>query len=583
MSESGKAHEDARPVDASAVDATAGDARSSEAPEADASAGDARARDAREGGAPTRELPSDASAWAPFALPVFRRLWGVSLVANLCLWMNDVAAAWMMTSLSASPVMVALVQTASTLPVFLLGLPSGAMADIVDRRRYLLVTQFWAAGAATLLGVAVVSDVINPTLLLVLVFANGLGLAMRWPVYAAIVPELVPRVQLPAAMALNGVAMNASRIVGPIIAGILIAGAGTQWVFVLNAALSLLSGLALLGWRRERKTSALPGERFLGAIRVGAQYVRQSARMHTVLLRVSLFFAQSAALAGLLPLIARQMPGGSAQTYTVLLAALGVGAILSAFFLPRWRAAYSRDVLIRYGTWAHAASIVVVAFAPNVWVAVPALVVAGLAFLAVANTLAVAAQMSLPDWVRARGMSVYQMALMGGSALGAALWGQVATVTDVRTSLLVAALAGPAVLWFTRSRHLEDGPVEDLTPAQTVKAPVAQWEFDPNDGPVLTTVEYRIDPARADEFRAVMEETRRRRLSRGALSWELFRDTSDPGRFVEYMVDDSWTEHLRRFERLTAFDEALRDRRHTFHLGEEPPVIRRSIADAERR
>jgi len=524
-------------------------------------------------------VASSSAAWAPLFLPVFRRLWGVSLVANVCLWMNDVAAAWMMTALSASPVMVALVQTASTMPVFLLGLPSGALADIVDRRRYLMVTQFWASGAAALLGLAVLSGAINPTLLLVLVFANGVGLAMRWPVYSAVVSELVPRQQLPAAMALNGVAMNASRIVGPIIAGALIAGAGSEWVFVLNALLSLVTGAALFGWKRERRTSALPGEQFLGAIRVGAQYVRQSQRMRTVLLRVTLFFAQSAALVSMLPLIARAMPGGSAGTYTVLLATIGAGAIASAFFLPRWRATYPPDELIRRGTWAHAGALLVAAFAPNVWVALPAMAVAGLAFLTVANTIAVSAQLSLPDWVRARGMSVYQMALMGGSALGAALWGQVATLTSVRASLVIAAVAGVAALWVTRRRGIEDAPIEDLSPARGLKAPVATWEFDPADGPVLTTIEYRIDPVRADEFRAVMEETRRRRLSRGALSWELFRDTTDPGRFVEYMLDESWTEHLRRFERLSAFDEALRDRRLAFHLGEEPPVIRRSIAD----
>ena len=522
------------------------------------------------------------AAWAPLALPVFRRLWIVLTIANTCMWMNDVAAAWMMTSLTDSTVMIALVQTASTLPVFLLGLPSGALADILDRRRYLMFTQFWVAGSATLLCLAILAEAISPPLLLILVFANGLGLAMRWPVYSAIIPEVVPRNQLAASMALNGVAMNASRIIGPIVAGLLIASAGTAWVFVLNAGLSIVSGLAILAWRRERKASALPGERFVGAIRVGAQYVRQSARMHTVLLRVSVFFAQAAGLVALLPVIARKMHGGSAGTFTVLLAAMGAGAILSAFFLPRWRATHAHDDLIRRGSWGQAVAMVVVGFAPNVWVALPAMVVAGVSFLTVANTLAVAAQMSLPDWVRARGMSVYQMALMGGSAIGAAVWGQVASLTDVHTSLVIAALAGTTTLWLTRGRRIEETPVEELTPAKNVRAPVASWDFDPDDGPVLTTIEYRIDPARADAFRAVMEETRRRRLSRGALSWELFRDTTDPGRFVEYMVDDSWTEHLRRFERVTAADEALRDRRIAFHVGDEPPLVRRSIADSAR-
>ena len=523
------------------------------------------------------------AALAPLQHRFFRTMWIASLIANVCLWMNDVAAAWMMTSLTDRPVMVALVQTASTLPVFLLGLPSGALADIVDRRRYFMVTQFWVAGSATLLGLAVAMDAINPTLLLVLVFANGLGLAMRWPVYSAIVPELVPRAQLPAAMALNGVAMNASRIVGPIIAGMLIASGGTAWVFALNAVLSVLTGFVILTWRRERKVSALPGEQFLGAIRVGAQYVRQSPRMHTVLLRATLFFAQSAALVALLPLVARAMPNATANTYTMLLASIGVGAIASAFYLPRWRAAFEPDELIRRGTWGHAGCLVLAAVAPNVWIAIPAMAGAGLAFLAVANTIAVSAQMSLPDWVRARGMSVYQMALMGGSALGAALWGQVATLTSVPVSLVIAALTGVAGLWLTRHRRLEHSPVEDLTPAQQLKAPVAGWTFDPSDGPVLTTIEYQIDPGRATEFREVMEQTRRRRLGRGALSWELFRDTADPGRFIEYMLDESWNEHLRRFERMTTVDDELRDRRLAFHIGDEPPRIRRSIADGVER
>lgn len=519
-----------------------------------------------------------SSPWAPLFQPVFRKLWGVWLIANTCMWMNDVAAAWLMTSLTTSPVMVALVQTAATLPVFLLGLPSGAMADIVDRRRFFMVTQFWIAGTASILCLAILSGVINPTLLLVLTFANGIGLAMRWPVYSAIVPELVPRSQLPSALALNGVGMNASRIVGPIIAGMLIASAGTAWVFVLNAVLSVVAGLVVLTWRRESKPSALPGERFLGAIRVGVQYVRQSPRMRTALLHVFLFFAQSTALLALLPLIAMRMPGGSAGTYTLLLASMGAGAILSATLIPRWRRTYSHDDIVRRGSWAQAGTMVVVAFAPNIWIALPAMVVTGIAWLTVANTLSVAAQLSLPDWVRARGMSTYQMALMGGSAIGAALWGQVATLTDVRTSLIVAAVTGTVALWAIRGRRLEDSATEDLTPSHRLKAPVPAWQFDPHDGPVLTTVEYRIDPARESEFRLVMQETQRRRLSRGALSWELFRDTADPGRYIEYMIDESWLEHLRHFDRLTYSDELLRDRRHSLHIGDAPPLVTRSIA-----
>jgi len=521
-----------------------------------------------------------AAAFTPLADPVFRMLWIVWFTANVCMAMNDVAAAWLMSTLTTSPVMVALVQTAATMPVFLLGLPSGALADILDRRRYFVVTQFWVAVTALLLCLAILTDAINPTLLLVLVFLNGIGLAMRWPVYSAIVPGLVSRIQLPAALALNGLAMNASRIIGPVVAGALIAGAGTEWVFIVNVVLSVTAGFLILRWKTVEEPSALPGERFLGAMRVGVQYVRQSAPMRAVLVRVLTFFGQSTALIALLPLVARGMQGGSAGTYTLLFASLGFGAILSVFMLPHMRHRHSRDQLIRDGSVVQAIAMVGAGVAPNVYVAVPVMVVAGMAWLTTANSISVAAQLALPNWVRARGMSTFQVALMGGAGAGAALWGQVAALTSVRASLAIAAVTGVAALWLTRHYRVEGGADDDLTPSQEWKAPVTALPVDPDAGPVMTTIEYRIDPARAAEFREVMRESRSSRLRQGALSWELFRDTKDPGRFLEYFVDESWVEHLRRFDRVTAADVALRARRLSFHLGEQPPVITRCIAES---
>src|SRR5215468_7392672 len=243
---------------------------------------------------------NSASAWAPLRGPVFRMLWCTWLAANVCMWMNDVAAAWMMTSLTTSPALVALVQSASTLPVFLLGLPSGALADILNRRRLLIATQFWVAAMAIVLCLVLFADLMTASLLLVLTFANGIGLAMRWPVYSAIVPQLVPREDLQSAIALNGVAMNSSRVVGPVVAGLMIAGAGSQYVFLINAVLSLIAGYVVLRWRSEEKVSILPGERFVGAMRVGFQYVAQSNSIRAVLLRVAVFFLQSTALLALL-------------------------------------------------------------------------------------------------------------------------------------------------------------------------------------------------------------------------------------------------------------------------------------------
>ena len=518
--------------------------------------------------------PSRVGAFDPLGLPVFRMLWGTWLIANVCMWMNDVAAAWMMTTLTTTPIWVALVQSASTLPVFLLGLPSGALADILDRRRWLIATQFWLAGAAVVLCVASVLDLINAPLLLLLTFANGIGLAMRWPVFAAIVPELVPRAQLPAALGLNGIAMNASRIIGPLLAGALIASAGSVWVFGLNAVLSVASGFVVMRWRREHTPNPLGREKLIGAMRVGVQFVRQSQRMRAVLTRIAIFFLHSTALLALLPLLARGLKGGDAGTFTLLLASMGAGAIVAVLFLPRLRQTYDRDQLVLRGTLAQSVATAVMAFAPNAWIAVPAMLFAGAAWIAVANSLSVSAQLALPDWVRARGMSMYQMAIMGATAFGAAVWGQIATVGTLQTALLIGAVSGILMMALALRYVVDGGGEDDLSPAREGWAQAPAHPA-PGEGRVVITVEYIIDPARAAAFHLVMHQTRRTRLAEGAIGWELLHDIRVPERYVEQIVDASWTEHLRRFNRATAADLALRERRLAFHLGEGPPVVTR--------
>ena len=372
--------------------------------------------------------------------------------------------------------------------------------------------------------------------------------------------------------------MNLSRIVGPLLAGALIASAGSVWVFALNAVLSMLSGFLILRWRHEHRPSPLGQERLLGAMRVGVQFVRQSPRLRAVLLRVSIFFLHSTALLALLPLLARGLRGGDAGTFTLLLACMGAGAIISVLALPRLRQAFGRDHLVGAGTAVQSAATAVMAVAPSAWVAVPAMVCAGMAWITVANSLAVSAQMSLPNWVRARGMATYQMAIMGASALGAALWGQVATVGSMQTALFSAAASG-MLLMLLAVRFVSDRDEKDvdMSPAQT------GWTAQPSGTPhesgrVVTTIEYLVDPQRADAFVDVMQQTRRVRLSEGAIGWELLREIAEPARFVEEIVDESWTEHLRRFHRATAADIELRERRLAFHQGKEPPLVTRYLA-----
>ena len=508
-------------------------------------------------------------------------LWLTWATANACLWMNDVAAAWMMTSLTTKPIWVALVATASTLPVFLLGLPSGALADILDRKRFFLMTQLWVALVAVVLSVTVFTGVITPAILLTLTFANGIGLALRWPVYSAIVPELVPREKLPAALALNGIAMNASRIAGPLIAGALIASFGSAYVFMLNAVLSLGAAWTISRWRRTVQPPPLGPEKLLGAIRVGLQFAGQSSHLKGVLVQISLFFFHSTALLALLPLVARGLDGGGAGTYTSLLAAMGSGAIVAALYMPRLRQLWSRDGLVGRGSLVQSVSMLVVAASPNAWFALPAMFALGTAWITTANALSVSLQMGLPNWVRARCMSMYQMAIMGASALGAATWGQVATVFTVNTSIVVGATSGLATMWLAiwrmKDQRLE-ADLEDLTPTNSFNAPVA--ESPPATGHVQTSVEYVIDPLRADAFRALMQDSRSSRLRHGALAWELLRDVSRAGHYIEQITEASWTEHLRRFERVTAADAALRDRKLAFHIGEQPVRVTRTVIES---
>jgi MFS family permease len=528
---------------------------------------------------PSATRSADERAFAPLADPVFRMLWVAWLTANVCMWMNDVAAAWLMTQLTPDPAWVALVQTASTLPVFLLGLPSGAMADIVDRRRWFMFTQFWVAATAVLLCALAFAGALNAPLLLLLVFVNGIGLALRWPVFAAIVPEVVPRVQLSAALALNGVAMNASRIAGPIVAGAILASLGSPWVFALNALLSVGAAFVIWRWRSVPRASALPGERFVGAMRVGLQYVRQSPRLRVILLRIFVFFLQSTALVALLPLLARQL-GGGAGTYTLMLASMGVGAIVAGLGMVRLRALWTRDRLVTLGTVVHAAATVAAALSDSVWLTVPAMAAAGAAWITSANSLTLAAQFALPDWVRARGMSIYQMALMAGAAGGAALWGQVASRTDLRTGLLASAALALALVLVLRGRRIDDHGEEDLTPQAVQPELKPAIPIEQHDGPVMVTIEYLIDEADRPVFVELMQDLRRMRLRSGALSWGLFRDSADPRRHVEYFVDESWVEHLRRFDRVTASDLALRARRNALHRGDGPPKVERYVAES---
>ncbi len=503
-------------------------------------------------------------------------LWLAWVAANMCVWMNDVTAAWLMATLSADPKFVALVQTASALPMFLLALPSGAWADIIDRRRWFMGTQLWVACAALLLAGAAAAGLLTPSILLLLVFVNGIGLAMRWPVFAAIVPEVVPRNEVPQAVALNSVAANMSRTLGPTLAGLILASLGGQFVFALNAALSLATVIVIFRWKSKPKASALPGERLLGALRVGLQFVAQSPALKMILLRTFLFFLQGAATMSLMPLIAKTWNGG-VGTYALLMSCLGAGAVTAGLLLQRLHPKLDRHVLINGGSVINAVSVICAVLAPNPILAAAAMFPAGITWTGVANSLNVSAQIALPDWMRARGMAIFLMSVTAGNALGAATWGLVASHAGVRGAVLLSSMLALFVTLALR-RRMPAAIDDDLTPIAMQAHDESGEMIDPHAGPVVTVIEYIVDAEDDLAFAAVMEDSRRARLRGGALSWGLLRDASDPRRQLEYYVEATWLEHRRRIDRLTVGDVRLRERRLALHRGAGAPRLRRYVS-----
>jgi MFS family permease len=321
----------------------------------------------------------------------------------------------------------------------------------------------------------------------------------------------------------------------------------------------------------------LPGERFIGAMRLGFQYVRESQGMKNAMVRIGSFFFHSTAVFALLPLIAKGFGSNGARNYTLLLASMGLGAVIMATQLPRLRTRFTRDQVAGTGAVVTGLAIAGVALSAYVWLAAASMFVAGAMWILVANSVTIAAQLSLPDWIRARGMSIYQMAIMGTTALGAYVWGKLASLTSVPTSLALAGVSMViASLFIRHGRTLE--LIGDLTPTHPFDEPVPQIPIELKDGPIMVTIEYLVDPARRSEFEAIMAESRSARMRAGAVSWGLFEDVERPARYVEYFACDTWADYLRRFDRFTAADEELHQRRHAFHIAESPPRISRFVA-----
>ncbi len=503
---------------------------------------------------------AESSPWAPLRQHAFRLLWPAVLVSYLGAWMQTVGAQWLLVNTPNPGATVALVQTATTLPVMLLALPAGVLADVFDRRWLMFTVQAYVFVVAGSLAVLTATGLVTPTLMLTFTFLLGIGAAVQLPSWQSVLPEIVPRPQLGSATRLEMVGVNFGRSAGPAIAGLVIAVAGVPLVFALNAASVVFLAVALLRWRRPPTDDPPNRERFLPALRAGGRYVWHEPVVRRILVRTVLFIAPATALWALLPLVARERLGVGAGGYGALFGALGLGAIVAALVMGRVRRRLSTNRLLGAAGLVEAAALAGVVLVPGFVPALLILVFAGLAWTAVISTLNAELQLFLPVWVRARGLAVYLVVFTGSQAATSVVWGQVSTRVGVQATFLIAAgvvaagvLAGIA-LSVPETGHLDREPAVYWGDARVAVEP------EPDAGPVLVTVEYVVAADRQAGYLAAMDELRRSRRRTGATSWELYRDAERPDRFVEVFRVPSWDEHLRQHGgRLTADDQQVEE------------------------
>jgi predicted MFS family arabinose efflux permease/quinol monooxygenase YgiN len=498
---------------------------------------------------------------------MFRALWIAQFASNVGTWMQTVGAQWLL--IDRSPLLVSLVQTASSLPIMLLALPAGAWADVVDRRRLLLGAQAAMFVAAAALAAVTFLGLTSPALILGLTFALGCGNAIAAPSWQAIQPDLVDRALLPQAAALNGLNMNLARAVGPAIGGVVVAAVGPAWVFALNAVSFVGIMIVVTCWKAPAPVGTGPPERLVEALRAGGRYVRHARIVRLLLYRAVLFIPAASAVWALLPVVASTRLGLGSGGYGLLLGMVGIGAVAGAVVIPRVRAAVGSARLVTGAMVVTAAAFVVVATVGNVVVVGIALLPVGAAWIAVMSSLNSALQLALPNWVRARGLAYYLVVFQGAQAVAAVVWGTVADSTSVTAALLAAAVVLAVGAVAGLRSPMPDTTTLDRTPSAHWPAPELIFSPEATDGPVLVTLTYDVPTENAEAFTDAMRLVGRSRRRTGALRWELFRDGGDPRRFVESYLVGTWAEHLRQHEgRLTGADRRFEEQAERYTSGE---------------
>lgn len=518
------------------------------------------------------------SPLAPFKNSIFRSVWIASLASNFGGLIQSVAAAWMMTAISNSVDMVALVQASTALPVMLFSLASGAIADSFNRRKVMLIAQFFMLAVSVALTLAAWYGALTPWLLLSFTFLIGCGTALNNPSWQASVGDMVPRADLPAAVALNSMGFNLTRSVGPAIGGVIVATAGAAVAFAVNAASYIALIFVLLRWKPVVDHNPLPRERIGHAMTAGLRYVAMSPNIEKVLLRSFVFGLTAISVLALLPLVARDIVQGGPLLYGVLFGAFGIGAVGGALISARLRQVLSSERIVRLGFVGFAACAGIAALSTMPWLTCVALLIGGASWVVSLSLFNVTVQMSTPRWVVGRALSLYQTAVFGGMALGSWIWGLLAESYGASEALLISAvlmIAGAALglKWFT----LPEQTALNLDPANRFKEPHLALDLKPRSGPIAIMIEYIIREEDVPEFLDMMAERRRIRRRDGARQWTLSRDLENPELWMETYHTPTWVEYIRHNQRMTQADAFISERIRKLHSGAEPPRVHRMI------
>jgi MFS family permease len=527
------------------------------------------------------QLPA---ALLPLRHATFRGLWFANVVAWLGTWLQNTGAGWLMTSLAPDPLIVAMVQAATIMPVFLLALPGGAMADIVDRRAFLFGAQLWTMFAAAVLAILTISHATTAFWLLALTFAIGIGSALTAPAWSAIVPELVPREDLVQAIALNGIGYNLTRAVGPALGGFLILVGGSSLAFSLYAV-SIISVLAALyTWRRGRRFTGLPREHLLSAMRAGIRFVRNTPAVRYAMVRTIAFSIPASAPWALLPLLVRQDLGLGPGMYGVILGMMGIGGVTSGMLLPLARGRIDRGTTVIVCTLFSCAGVAMLGLSRHWLPTALGMLLFGVGWTSAYATIQAAAQLVCPPWVRARALAIYQLAQNGALTAGSFAWGWFGGAVGLADTLLVAAGIGMVLGFLVRRCSIDIAAGRTASaraePLSTPEAPAAELVplLRRTRGRVMETVHYQVDPSQQAAFLAAMADVRKVRGRAGAVFWQLYEDVAHPEGWMEVWSMESWTDHLREVTRLSEEDRAALARAGVFRCGDDGPRPARYIA-----